>query len=193
MKFIFLLNTCLLFLLPFIKCNYILSSENLFDYKNGDCTVEDLSLTNVKTKRNTIHLNQCTPSKNYTINLKVNIPETNYDLLEFSVDSDDIQNPQISFFIKASDTEAFKLGNSVKVKLSDIISGSYYLKISFEYYGDKKLKSFKLKNSFSSYKNTKRFRDNDIYILNPDDTKKIFLYEMILIHHLFHVHQIFQM
>ena len=175
MKFIFLLNTFSLFILPFIKCNYILSSENLFDYKNEDCTVKDLSLT--KTKENTIDLTKCNKSDYYTINIKVNIPETNYDLLEFKLTSKNIDNPNISFFIRANDTKAFKLGKSIKVKLSDIISGSYYLKISFNYYGEQKLQSFNLKNSFSSYKNTKRFRDNDIYILNPDDTKKIFLYE----------------
>ena len=143
MKFMFFFNIISLFFFSIITC------------KKCNITAEDLSLLELESSSNYISLNECS-SNNYDVRLKVNIPETNYDLLKFELEANpNITNPNIYFYLKSYDEEEFKGGSNIELKLSEITFGTYHLKITFNKKSKKTLSRFNLKNIFSLYNDKK--------------------------------------
>ena len=164
MKFMFFFNIISLFFFSIITC------------KKCNITAEDLSLLELESNSNYISLNECS-SNNYDVRLKVNIPETNYDLLKFELEANpNITNPNIYFYLKSYDEEEFKGGSNIELKLSEITFGTYHLKITFNKKSKKTLSRFNLKNFFSLYNDKKRLKDNDQYTLHPGEIKNL-IYE----------------
>ena len=179
MKSIFILNIFILFFLTSIKSTFTLSVDELESIANGNCIIdkfrEPISIETTE-NINKIELKKCEDEyNNYEIKLNVEIPETKYDLLDFELVDEYLEDPKISFFLSESGTEAFIEGDkNIQVKISDIISGNYYIKIYFGFNGT--LDNFTLKHSFSNYQNTKRLEDNDEYVLNTGNKQDI-IYE----------------
>ena len=165
MEYFFLLNFFLLFLLPFV-----INAEN--------CIIDSSASLTKKSKTMNIDFedNECDKhSVKYIININVNIPINGYDSLTFLLD-EKLNDPNISFYLNSEASQIYKTDSQkIILKLSDIVPGNYLLRISFNY--DKKITNINYKYTFSNYKNKKRFKDNDNYILELEDSNQELLYE----------------
>jgi len=160
MKFIFLLNFFAFFLFSFIK--------------NDDCVVEDSFEINEELNAETIGIRkECRDKRKYIIKANIKIPKIEkYDLIKFNISSrNTLEISKYSFYLDNDDTKTAFLENttSIELQLSDIILGDHILKIFVE--NSVGQNNLNLKYYFSNYSNTKRFRDNDNYILSPGDNK----------------------
>ena len=165
MESIFRLRIFIFFFLLSIKST---SSQDCSDSSS-------LSISN-QTDIKTLTINKkCSGQKYFILHLNLDIQKNDYDKLTFEVQD----NPEgnISFYLIDTDTIKLDSGqNRTELKLSDIGSGTCYLEIYKRRKGRNSSTTVDLKYILNNYPETKRFRDEEKFILFPDNTDNL-IYE----------------
>ena len=112
---------------------------------------------------------KCDDQKYFILHLDLDIQKNDYDKLTFEV-QDNLEG-NISFYLIDTDTIKLDSGqNRIELKLSDIGSGACYLEIYKRREESINSTTVDLKYILNNYPETKRFRDEEKFILFPDNT-----------------------
>ena len=165
MRTLFLLSIFSLFLLSIIKNQQCIIKTSLEVDKTGMTSPKDISV-----------IWDSIGYVDYVVNIEVKFPIiVEYDLITFEIVNSHLADTNISFFLKDTDDKAFDSNiQFIELKVSDVTSGTYFLKLFV--YNDRRKSDIKLKYNFSHYSDKKRLRDNDNYSLEPGD-KELLIYE----------------
>ena len=177
MKTIFLLIIFLLFHFPLITSQIYSFSKT--QNEDDDCKhIDTLEIEANKTYEKIYQLiNKCYPSTVFILRLNVHMIDSNYDLIKFTLVNIGRNSKKISFYLNNNTIEAFKEDTEeIKLKLSDIKPGDYVIEIYKQVRNKRRQYNITLNYTFSSYPNTRRFKDKDEYILYPNNTDEL-IYE----------------
>ena len=177
MKTIFIIIIFFLFHFPIIKSQIYAFSEP--QNENDECITEkDLDIETEKTAEIPYELyGYCSSSRLFLIlHLKVQIKNDDFDKIKFTLTDKENLLKNISFYL--NDKYSKSNTKEIELNMSDItVPGIYKIeiyqqreqKISYHHYYTKVILNY----SLSSYLNTKRLRDEDEYILYPNNTYKL--------------------
>ena len=170
MKFI---SIFLFFLLLSIK-SIISFADNQILYEEQEC--RDYFSLNLSDKTKTQNYNLTKLCDDF-FNLYVDLlfEKMDDDIIFFEIIDEDNFEGNISIYLKDSDIKAFNFSEkSIELKLSDVVSNKCLLEIYKKKDGE--TSNISLRYTFGNYPETKRFIDDNKYIIYPNNTDRL-IYE----------------
>ena len=170
MKFIYIF---LFFLLLSIK-SIISFADNQILYEEQEC--RDYFSLNLSDKTKTQNYNLTKLCDDF-FNLYVDLlfEKMDDDIIFFEIIDEDNFEGNISIYLKDSDIKAFNFSEkSIELKLSDVVSNKCLLEIYKKKDGE--TSNISLRYTFGNYPETKRFIDDNKYIIYPNNTDRL-IYE----------------